>query len=573
MPASILLVLLPAFLPACSEGVAPGAKACAGPFTDISAVQGDGYASPIRDASAAVSGVVTRVEPGRGFYLEDTRAASPATASRALFVEFDGSPAVSAGQVLAVHGRVAETGAERDTLTSLVDADVAARCAEARVLPSTRAALPLDMREREALEGMRVAFAGGLWLTDGYNMRRGEWTLSAVAPLRIPTEDLRPGQEAAQLERRNRQLQLEVDLPGELPGGGYPALPVGTPIESVQGVMGHNGREQRLLLESTPASAAAAAPPEPPPSAGRLRIVGMNLLNYFNGDGRGGGFPTERGAQTPGEFDAQKGRTRAALERLKPHLLAVQELENDGFGPDSAARSLLGLLNGTGSADWAVVDPGSGRIGGDVITVGLFYRRQALEPLGPPSLLRSPAFEGLSRQPLAQRFRDRASGQVFVVAVNHLKSKGGCPDKGPDSDQGDGQGCWNRARVAAVETLAPWLAGLARESSTEQVLILGDMNAWRQEDPVRTFREAGFVELVEKLSGLPQHSYLYFGQRGTLDYAFASPALTQSARRAFIWHVNADWPGGMALPQPWLRMSDHDPVIVDLELSQAATSD
>jgi predicted extracellular nuclease len=50
-------------------------------------------------------------------------------------------------------------------------------------------------------------------------------------------------------------------------------------------------------------------------------------------------------------------------------------------------------------------------------------------------------------------------------------------------------------------------------------------------------------------------------------------ALAQSARRAFIWHVNADWPGGMALPQPWLRMSDHDPVIVDLELSQAATSD
>jgi S1-C subfamily serine protease len=80
-------------------------------------------------------------------------------------------------------------------------------------------------------------------------------------------------------------------------------------------------------------------------------------------------------------------------------------------------------------------------------------------------------------------------------------------------------------------------------------------------------------ELVEELSGLPQHSFLFFGQRGTLDYAFASPALAQSARRAFIWHVNADWPGGMALSQPWLRMSDHDPVIVDLEFSQAATSD
>jgi predicted extracellular nuclease len=107
----------------------------------------------------------------------------------------------------------------------------------------------------------------------------------------------------------------------------------------------------------------------------------------------------------------------------------------------------------------------------------------------------------------------------------------------------------------------------------EHVLILGDMNAWRREDPIRAFRDAGYVELLEKLSGLPQYSFLYFGQRGTLDYAFASPSLARAARRAFIWHINADWPGGMALPQPWLRMSDHDPVIVDLEFSQAATSD
>lgn len=573
MPPAILLILLAAYLLACSERAAPGATGCDGPFTDIAAVQGEGYASPMRDAAVAVSGVVTRVEPGKGFYLEDIGATWPATASRALFVQFNGSPAVNAGHVVAVRGRVAETGAGRDTLTSLIDAEVAARCAEARDLPLTRSALPLDSREREALEGMRVEFAGALLVTDGYNMRRGEWTLAAGSPLRIPTEDLPPGKEAAQLERRNRQQGLEVQLPSERPASGFPALPVGTPIEAVQGVMGHNGHEQRLLLESLPASSTAAIPRDAPPRADRLRIAGMNLLNYFNGDGRGGGFPTERGAQSPGEFDAQQARTRAALERIQPHLLAVQELENDGFGPDSAARSLLDLLNQTGSDDWAVVDPGSGPIGGDVITVGLFYRRQALEPLGPPSVLRGPAFEGLSRQPLVQRFRDRASDQALLVAVNHLKSKGRCPDDGPDSDQGDGQGCWTRARVAAVESLVPWLEELARETATERVLILGDMNAWRQEDPIRALRKAGYIELVEELSGLPQHSFLYFGQRGTLDFAFASPALAQSARHAFIWHINADWPGGMALPRPWLRMADHDPVIVDLEFSQAATSD
>ena len=99
------------------------------------------------------------------------------------------------------------------------------------------------------------------------------------------------------------------------------------------------------------------------------------------------------------------------------------------------------------------------------------------------------------------------------------------------------------------------------------------MNAWRREEPIRAFRDAGYLELVEEVSGLPQHSFLYFGARGTLDYAFATPALRPSVRRASIWHINADWPRRMSQPEPWLRMSDHDPVVVDFAFSQSATAD
>ena len=565
-------MLLHLLLPACSETPPPPATLCAGEFTPVAAVQGDGYISPLLDRPVRVTGVVTRVEPKRGFYLEDGVSTTSELASRGLFVAAKGLSSVAPGQRVAVDGRVAETGSGQDTLTALVDAEVTATCATGLDLPLSPVRLPLDARQREALEGMRVAFEGSpgdLVLADHYNLHNGEMTLSAGGPLRIPTEDAVPGAAAVEAARRNRARELEVTLPGPH----LAALPVGTVVWDVLGVMGHDGREQRLLLESAPPTRAANSPPDPPPAGPYLRIVGANLLNYFNGDGRGGGFPTERGAQTPQEFAAQRDRSRAALARIRPHLLAVQELENDGFGPDSAARSLLDLLNETGDGDWAVVDPGRGPIGGDVITVGLFYRTGALETVGAPEILGGPAFAALSRQPLAQRFRDRASGQEFLVAVNHLKSKGRCPQGGPDSDQGDGQGCWNRARVGAVSALAPWLDELAREAATEHVLILGDMNAWRLEEPIRAFREAGYVELVEQRSGLPQHSFLYFGQRGTLDYAFASPALAQAARRAFIWHINADWPRDMAQPLPWLRMSDHDPVIVDLDFSQAATSD
>ena len=460
-----------------------------------------------------------------------------------------------------VSGRVAELGDRSDTLTALTQPDAHTVCAEDVPLPATPAELPLDRQAREALEGMRLSTGQSLVVMDVYSMHRGEWTVSTAGPLRLPTEEVAPGPAAVELERVNRQRELKLVLPDPA----FPAAPTGASVGPMWGVLGHDGEQQRFYPENTPAVDAVLSRPVEPPVAGHIRIVGANLLNYFNGDGRGGGFPTERGAETPDEFRAQQERTRAAFERLQPDLLAVQELENDGFGPDSAAQSLLELLSGSGESDWAFIDPGIGAIGGDVITVGLFYRRQTLEAVGQPHLLKGPAFEGLSRQPLAQLFRDRASGETILVASNHLKSKGRCPDQGPDSDRGDGQGCWNAARVQAVQRLTPWLAGLAEDAGTDNILILGDMNAWRLEDPIRAFRAAGLVDVVEERQGLPLHSFRYFGQGGTLDYAFATPGLAGAATAAKIWHINADWPARMTLPEPWLRMSDHDPVIVDFE--------
>ena len=173
---------------------------------------------------------------------------------------------------------------------------------------------------------------------------------------------------------------------------------------------------------------------------------------------------------------------------------------------------------------------------------------------------------------MAQLFRDRQSGQTFLAAVNHLKSKGGCPDKGENADQNDGQACWNPARLSAVLAEIPWLEELAQKRNTDQIIILGDMNSWRKEDPIRQFGSSGYIDLVEQLSGLPQHSFMYWGQTGTLDYAFVSPALAAFAQRATIWHINADWPRKMTQPEPFLRTSDHDPVIIDFSFSHSATS-
>lgn len=540
---------------------------CQSGHTTIGAIQGRGARSPLEGAGVTVKGTVTRVDED-GFYLENTGEA-PEGASRGVFVsdpEF--AETARSGMELAVSGRVAELGRGDDTLTALAGISGRAVCSENAELPLSPAELPMDPGTREALEGMRIAFRQPLVLNDHYNLYRGDVTLNSSEVPSIPTEIRMPGPAAMELQQANDLNAVPARLPA-IPG----PLAAGTIVAPATGVLGHDGRRLRLFLESAPAGSSGLPEPVPPAPDGAIRIVNSNLLNFWNGDGRGGGFPGERGAESREAFEDQKDRTRAALAAIQPDLLAVQELENDGFGPHSAASDLLALLRETGHDDWAFVDPGTGPIGGDVITVGFFYRSSVLETIGPPRVLDGPEFRNLSRQPLAQWFRDRRSGTEFLAVSNHLKSKGRCPDGGENSDRQDGQGCWNAARVAAVVAQLPAWGEMAAAHGSDRIIILGDMNAWRLEDPIRAFTDSGYVDLVESLAGLPQHSFLYWGQIGTLDYAFASPSLAAHAVQALNWHINALYPQKMAMPQPWMRFSDHDPVIVDFDFSQDSTSD
>ena len=44
---------------------------------------------------------------------------------------------------------------------------------------------------------------------------------------------------------------------------------------------------------------------------------------------------------------------------------------------------------------------------------------------------------------------------------------------------------------------------------TDNILILGDMNAYRNEDPITAIRNAGFTELIER-NPLPNLQFCFF---------------------------------------------------------------
>ncbi|MEZ4615096.1 MAG: hypothetical protein R2867_06210 [Caldilineaceae bacterium] len=202
---------------------------------------------------------------------------------------------------------------------------------------------------------------------------------------------------------------------------------------------------------------------------GLLKVTGFNVLNYFNGDGVGGGFPTTRGAKSAAEFERQRAKIIAALRMLDADVVGLMEIENDGYGPTSALQDLVNGLNeaiaATGAdGTYALIDPGVTPLGADEIAVGIIYNTATVTPTGGAATLATGAFDqdladfGRSRQPLAQTFSD-ANGERFTLVVNHFKSKrpSGDPDEN-NIDRGDGAGSWNGRRTAAARDLIAWLA-------------------------------------------------------------------------------------------------------------------
>jgi predicted extracellular nuclease len=560
-------------LPGCSDNqFDPQASRpqCPKGTTPIASVQGSAAESPIIGQQVTVQGVVTLVQRDRGLYIEEPESDDNERTSNAVFVRHsDFSADLKEGDLVSVRGTVSELETGRYPTTAITAIENLTKCAHAKALPLTDVSLPLNGLGREALEGMRIQVSTALVVTDVYRFGQGDFTLSGNGPQFFATETAAPGPDAAKIIAQNRAFSLPAML---TEGTQAPVLLVsGTPVESIIGVVAHDKRSLRVALQSIAFTPPADFAPPRRAANDALRIVGMNLHNYFNGDGKGQGFPAPRGAENMDGFRRQRDRISAAIKVLDPHVLAVIELENDGFGPYSAAQDFIRLANNATRKTWAVTRPADDNTGGDEITVGLFYRTDRLKAIGAARTLTGAEFLH-SRQPQAQLFQQLDGGPTVLVVINHLKSKGSCPDSGENADQKDGQGCWNPMRLSAAKKMSAWAKNIATAAATDNILILGDMNAYRNEDPITAVRNAGFTELMDGRQEQP-YSYVYFGQHGTLDYAFASPALLEKSPEAFIWNVNAALPANVDLPRPWLRFSDHDPVVVDIRLRHSSTSD
>ncbi len=147
---------------------------------------------------------------------------------------------------------------------------------------------------------------------------------------------------------------------------------------------------------------------------------------------------------------------------MNPDVFGFNEIENDGYGPTAPSQFLVDKLNAaTAPGTYAFIDADAttgqvNALGTDAIKVGMVYKPAVVTPVGQTAVLNSVAFvnggDGAprSRPSLMQAFKVNATGAIFIVDINHLKSKGSACDA---PDTGDGQGNCNQVRVNAANEL------------------------------------------------------------------------------------------------------------------------
>ena len=599
----------------------------------ISQVQGSGGTTPLNGQLVTVRGVVTAdfTSGGasgipdnqglRGFFLEAGTADRDTAAgtSEGVFI-FDGGGTFTGGvgDVVAVAGRAGEfSGATQISASQIRGCDFPLTLPDPADLP-----LPLAPAARaatlEPLESMRVAHEE-LTVTEFFQLERfGEIRLSASGVLQTPTNvhvPLTP--EAIALTAANAAATIILDdgRTGSnlnLLNNGDDYLPyvragetlrIGDQLLDHAAVLHFGFGAWRLqpidinaITDELDENRTRQREETPPDVGGNLQVASFNVLNYFNGDGQGGGFPTTRGAVTPSELERQTEKLVDAITRLGADVYGLIEIENDG-GEFQAARTLVDALNAEmGREVYRFVD--TGVIGTDEIKQAFVYDRRTVRPVGDWAILTSavdPRFDDdLSRPALAQSFVRLGSGERVTVVVNHLKSKGqsGLTDPNdPNFDQGDGQGFWNHARTEAAAALADWVESNPTGENVIGALIIGDLNAYGREDPIRALEDAGYDDqLVRYTDGVP-YTFTFDGQQGTLDTALATETLAARVTGAAVWHINADEvPAidyqesvGVSFNQRFrtpeiaeayydpsaFRSSDHDPVLIGLRLGRS----
>ncbi len=604
-----------------------GGGSCAGvagtTLTPVYTIQGSGAVSSVANQVVTTTGVVTKLISS-GFFIQDLNGDGNALTSDGIFVFVNPAscPNAQVGNLVSVTGTVTEyapgSGTASTPLTELTTITSVALLGTGQTITPTLVTLPLAEGDSfERFEGMLVSITNTMTVQQNFfQAQYGQITLG-VGRHETPTNAFRPTDPQrsalASLQARSRLLLDDsssvtytnptpyfnasgLGRAGDLVGNLTGVIDFGLATATASGAGLYRLQPVAAPVFSSANPRAAA----PPAVGGNLSIAAVNVLNFFTtftngatafgGTGQGCSVGTSvaagncRGADSLAEYIRQRDKTARELAGLNADAVGLMEIQNNG---NTAVQALVDALNnlvGAGTYATIALPAGASATGTDAIRLAMIYKPARLTPVGLP-LSDTDAVN--NRPTLAQTFV-APNGEKFSLVANHLKSKSCSGASGANADQGDGQGCFNANRLAQAQRLRTFVAQVQAASGSNDVMLVGDFNAYAKEDPIFDLTSSGYVDQIGRFNVFG-YSYVFDGTAGRLDHAIATPSMSARVTSAVEWHINADealandynlenkQPAcATCAPDPYVgtnpyRSSDHDPVLVGINLYKTFT--
>jgi hypothetical protein len=565
-------------------------------FTPIYEIQGMDAASPLVDSRVNSYGLVTGITPD-GFYLQDPVGDGDGRSSDGIYVytyrpPMSMYPEVRLGACLAVHDALVQEYYGKTELNWVGDIKPSSKCDRPAVIPAALDYLGLGDKDQlyERWEGMAVEVDALDGIVHGptKHYASGEAEI-AFLPLELQIA-VSNGRIFHELPRDS--ADLDVPWPGEglrfvssLLGGDLPDANWGDRIrtpddEPLHAILDYNfGKYQLLLLPDQ--SVTVEHMPIAEETASKATSEDYTVCT-FNVHGLGRGAEQHTTQRT---YDEALGRAAAVI--AKPlqgcTIVALQET-----GTPQDADALASVLSEEYALDYApVVIPGPLTNDPDYpLTNSLLVRADRVRTTGafaaqgcsdrdygvidtygePCPLGQYPLF---NRPPLVVDLHVQGEWDHPVelrLINNHWKSKAGDEEINA------------RRRIMQAAHVAK-LVDESRSSGTTQIIVLGDLNDFTENAPLRylTANESVLIDpLVDVWNYLPvvdAYSYIFNGVSQVLDHILISPDMVQSVANVDVLHVNADFAmcsseSNVATCQ---AMSDHDPLLIRLRPDGAAS--
>lgn len=548
----------------------------------ICEIQGPGAISQYDGQVVITKGIVTADfqadDQLSGFFIQDDLCDLGRPSSKGLFVYTGSNPEViEIGDEVEVVAEVKEFF----DLTELTDIASLNILSSNNSFETVELSLPLSRRaDLEFYEGMHVQFAQDLFVTDHFNLARfGELSLCSVNILPIPTQIVDPNDsqvdgtnyegssnvQAIWNQQENNERNYIVMDDGSTRSSPSPTpyinpakgtLTAGSKVQDLTGILSYSFDEYRLhptqapSIENADRAELISFSGETPEM---IKMCAFNVLNYFT-------TLDVWGATTEQELERQTNKLVNALEYIGADVYGLMEIENNG---SEAYSALLAAFNARiGNGNYKALDasdPGTFNTKSVI-----FYNANTVEPVGDLYATDPVQFE---RPSLAQVFRPAGESKgEFLFMVNHLRFKGCDGATGTNEDQNDGQACFNERRKNQVSAVIDLVERIQDQTGVDVHYIMGDMNAYYQEDPIDLFRDNGFVSYFDA----EDFSYVFRGEWGALDHAMLNDEAMELTYAGQILRINSMEPRFLDYQDDnepfyqddFYRSSDHDPVII-----------